>query len=114
MRNSEINLHISLDDENIPQRLQWNATDKHGIEKEDTKAFALAIWDAESNSIMKIDLWTDDMKVGEMKRFFIQQLGAMSETILNATEDQEMATIINETAEKLAKLLMQQEKEGKI
>jgi gliding motility-associated protein GldC len=114
MRQSEINLSITLDEENIPKRLQWNATDRQGLEKEDTKAFTLSIWDTESNSIMKIDLWTDDMLVGEMKRFYIQQMGAMSETILTATGDEEMAQIVNETAEKMATLLMKQEREGKL
>ena len=114
MRNSEINLSISLDEENIPKKLQWNATERHGLDKEDTKAFSLAVWDAESNSIMKIDLWTDDMMVGEMKRFYIQMLGAMSETILTATGDEEMAQIINETTEKLAQLLMKQERQGQV
>jgi hypothetical protein len=38
----------------------------------------------------------------------------MSETILTATGDEEMAQILNDTTEKLAQLLMKQERQGQV
>lgn len=113
MRSSKIELEIILDDQNVPEKLLWDADDKQGEGQESTKSVFLAIWDHQSNSIMKIDLWTKDMLVGEMKRFYIQMIGSMSEGILNATQDEEMARMLAETAESLAQHLMREERGSK-
>jgi gliding motility-associated protein GldC len=41
---------------------------------------------------MKIDLWTKEMPVDEMKRFYVDTMGAMAESIITATNDSMMAT----------------------
>ena len=61
------------------------------------------------NSIMKLDLWTKDMMVGDMKRFVIQILGGLSETIGNATDDQYMAQKMGALAEEFAQRLLEEE-----
>lgn len=113
MRHSDIILHVTLDNENIPEKITWEATDAPADMPNTTKAFALSVWDAGSNSIMKVDLWTKDMMVGEMKKFFIQTLGAMGETLLNATGDEKMFEEINGTCERLAQHLMEEERKAK-
>ena len=40
----------------------------------------LAVWDAKTQETLRIDLWTKDMPVDEMKVFFHQTLVAMSDT----------------------------------
>ena len=58
---------------------------------EEAKAIMLSIWDSNHKESMRIDLWTKDMPVDEMKIFFHQTLVAMSETFKRATNDEKMA-----------------------
>jgi gliding motility-associated protein GldC len=45
----------------------------------------LAMWDEEKKQTLKIDLWTDQMTVEEMKFFFHQTLLTMADTFEKAT-----------------------------
>lgn len=108
MRTSSIKIDVSLDQQNIPEAIQWSATDNPGV-VETTKSFALSFWDAENSAIMRIDLWTKDMLVGEMKRFFIQSLGGMNETLKNATNDDAWFDEVESTIQKLAEMLQKEE-----
>ena len=51
---------------------------------------------------MRIDLWTNDMPVDEMKRFYIDCLGGMSQSVLNSTGDEFMAEEMNLLCEKIS------------
>ena len=112
MRQSSIQIDVELDQQNIPEAIHWSASDNQGV-IEKTKAFALSFWDAESSAIMRIDLWTKDMLVGEMKRFFLQSLGGMNETLQSATNDNEWFDEVEATIKKLAERLQKEEAEGK-
>jgi gliding motility-associated protein GldC len=111
MRKSTISIDVSLDTQNIPEEISWHATDNPGV-VEKTKSFALSFWDAESSAIMRIDLWTKDMLVGEMKRFFLQSLGGMNETLKSATNDQDWFDEVEKTIQLLAEKLRKEEMEG--
>lgn len=112
MRETEINLSIKLDNQQIPESISWTATDKPDDFPSSTKAFALSIWDEEKNSILSIDLWTKEMLVGEMKRFFVQTLGGLNDTVFSATGDQQTFDDVNALCEKLAKRFMEEEKKA--
>ena len=45
----------------------------------------LSIWDPKEKNTMKIDLWTKDLTVDEMKQFFHQTLLTMADTFESAT-----------------------------
>ncbi len=87
---SEINLTIELDDNRVPESIFWTAQDG-GIEREQAKAMMLSIWDSKTQETLRIDLWTKDMPVDEMKKFYHQTLVAMSDTFQRATDDEKMA-----------------------
>ncbi|MGL5111069.1 MAG: gliding motility protein GldC [Flavobacterium sp.] len=87
---SEIKFQVELDENKIPEKLLWTAQDG-GVEAEEAKAIMLSIWDSKKKESMRIDLWTKDMPVDEMKIFFHQTLVAMSETFKRATNDEKMA-----------------------
>ncbi len=108
MRKSTISIDVLLDTQNIPEEISWHASDNPG-QVEQTKSFALSFWDAENSAIMRIDLWTKDMLVGEMKRFFLQSLGGMNETLKSATNDQEWFDEVEKTIQKLALKLREEE-----
>ena len=68
---SEIKFLVELDENRVPERLSWTAQDG-GVNAEEAKAMMLSIWDSNAQETLRIDLWTKDMPVDEMKLFFHQ------------------------------------------
>jgi gliding motility-associated protein GldC len=75
MKHSEINFKIQLDDQNIPEQISWSATDNPNEGIEETKAILVATWDPYHKGTLTLPLWTKDMEVLDMKRFFIEIVG---------------------------------------
>ena len=86
---SSVNFNIGLDDNKIPESIHWSAKDG-GIEQEETKAMLVSVWDDKSKTALRLDLWTKDMTVDDMKKFFHQTLMLMADTLQRST-DQELA-----------------------
>jgi len=101
---SEIKFNVELDENRIPEKLTWTAQDG-GVEQEETKAMMLSIWDSNAQETLRIDLWTKDMPVDEMKVFFHQTLVAMSETYHRATADEKMAATMKDFCDYFAEKL---------
>ena len=102
MKTSEIKFTVSVDEQKIPQSIQWEATDS-GIEgKRDCKATMLTVWDGKDNTTLRIDLWTKDMLVDDMKRFFYESFMSMAEAYQRATEDAPNAEEIRKFSESFA------------
>ena len=89
-RSSDINLKVLLDDQNIPEKISWNAKDSGIEEDKSANAFLLSIWDPKENNTLRIDLWTKDMLVDDMKIFYHQTLITMAETFERATGETKM------------------------
>ncbi len=89
MKQSSINVDIILDENKVPQNIQWSATDSTADMKQDARAMMVAFWDATDKSALRIDLWTKDMMVDEMADFYYQILMGMADTFLRATQNQE-------------------------
>ena len=83
-KTSEIKLSVGLNENNLPLGIQWSASDG-GVENAQARALMLSLWDPKANNTMKIDLWTKDMSVEEMKQFFHQTLLTMADTFEKAT-----------------------------
>ncbi|SCY71122.1 gliding motility protein GldC [Flavobacterium caeni] len=92
---SEIKFHIELDENRVPEKLSWTAKDG-GVDNAAAKALLLSIWDSKAQETLRIDLWTKDMPVDEMKKFFHQTLVAMSDTFERATNDEKMAATMKD------------------
>ena len=103
MKKSEIKFQIELDGTNLPKTIHWDASDKEGEGVEATKSISLNVWDNLNHSTLRIDLWTDEMSVVEMKRFYIDILGGMAQTILNSTGDEYMSEEIKGLCDRLVK-----------
>ena len=98
---SEIRLKVWLDENRVPEELTWSAEDG-GIENEAAKAMLLSVWDSKNKESLKIDLWTKDMPVDEMKLFFHQTLVTMSDTFMRATQDEKMTATMKDFCEYFA------------
>lgn len=104
LHSSKIELEVKLDDNKIPEQLHWTAQDG-GIANEEAKAIMLSVWDNKAKETLRIDLWTKDMPVDEMKLFFHQTLVAMSDTFYRATQDQKMTATMKDFCEYFAEKL---------
>jgi gliding motility-associated protein GldC len=101
---SEIKLNIELDENRVPEKLSFTAKDG-GVENQDSKAMMLSVWDAEKQESLRIDLWTKDMPVDQMKVFFHQTLVSMSESYQRATQDEKMALTMKDFCDYFAEKL---------
>ncbi len=101
---SDINITVDLDENRIPENLKWSAQDG-GIDNEEAKAMLLSIWDSKKQETLRIDLWTKDMPVDEMKVFFHQTLVAMSNTFNRATQDEKMTATMKDFCDYFAEKL---------
>ena len=85
-KKSKIQFDITLNAKKIPEKIEWTASD--GQEKiAESKAILLSIWDEKAKQTLKIDLWTQDMPLDSMKRFFSETLASLSQTYQTATSD---------------------------
>jgi len=101
---STIELKVELDENRVPENLKWSAQDG-GIEDEEAKAVMLSVWDSNNQETLRIDLWTKDMPVDEMKVFFHQTLVAMSDTFNRATQDEKMTATMKDFCDYFAEKL---------
>jgi gliding motility-associated protein GldC len=85
MKTAEIKLTINLDDNNVPETIMWESTDAKTKEALPVKSIMLALWDQNYKNTLRIDLWTKDMPVDDMKRFFYETLQTMGDSFLRAT-----------------------------
>ena len=103
-KTSEIKVIIDLDQNNVPEKLTWTAQEG-GVNAEETKAVLLSIWDSKTKETLRIDLWTKDMPVDEMKLFFHQTLVAMTDTFQRATGDEKMTGAMTDFCDYFAEKL---------
>lgn len=101
-KQAEIKISVTLDEHHLPESIHWTAEDG-GISDESSKAIMLSVWDDANQELLKIDLWTKDMPVDDMKRFFHQIYHSMAVTYQRATGEEELALFMEEFAEEFAK-----------
>jgi len=101
---SEIKIVVALDNNRVPETLTWSAQDG-GVVNEESKAIMLSVWDSKAQESMRIDLWTKDMPVDEMKVFFHQTLVSMSDTFERATNDKQMSETMKDFCDYFAEKL---------
>jgi len=92
VKNSEIKINVGLDAQKVPVEMKWTAPDgADGGGEREVKAMLLSLFDKEYKDTYKIDLWTNEMQVVEMDRFFYQTLRAMADTYYKATQNKDLA-----------------------
>lgn len=96
MKTSDITLRVTLDDNRVPERIDWTAED--GGMQSASKAVLLSIWDEHERNTLRIDLWTKEMTVEEMKAFFHQNILTMADTFERATGEGRMAAQMRDFA----------------
>lgn len=93
-RTSEIKFKIKLDENNVPLAIDWMAED--GNINSRCKAMMVSVWDENESNTLRLDLWTQEMYVEEMRQFFHQTLMTMADTFERATSDTNLAADMRE------------------
>lgn len=86
-RETEIKFRIKLDDQNMPEKITWTATDGPQGDGDECKSMMIGMWDGNEKNTMRFDLWTKDMQVDEMHTHFFQLLLSMGDTYQRATQN---------------------------
>ena len=83
---STIQIEVELDENKVPERIDWKATDSTMERPQEAKAMMLSLWDGGEKAALRIDLWTQRMMVDEMADFYYQTLMTMADTFQRATK----------------------------
>ena len=95
MKETEITIKVKLDQNNIPEEIMWSAPDG-GIKDQLSKSIFLSFWDSKQKETLKMDLWTKDMPIDEMKTFILQTIQSLNQIISKAIGNEELMKIIDE------------------
>ena len=101
LKKSEINIEVLLDPNRVPEAIYWSAEDGN-IKREEAKAMMLSMWDPKQQETLRIDLWTKEMPVDEMKKFTCQNIITMADSFERATGEIVIANEIRLFGEELA------------
>jgi len=91
VKSSDITIRVGLNEQNVPIKIEWGASDRNNGALEECKAMAVALYDKEHRETLRIDLWTKEMQVLEMDRFVYQTLRSLTDSYLRATQNKELA-----------------------
>jgi gliding motility-associated protein GldC len=114
MKKSSIVIDVELDENRIPQNIEWNATEGAPGGAQKAKAVMLSLWDGAEKTALRIDLWTQKMMVDEIADFYYQTFMTMADTYLRATRQQELVDDMKKFAKDFYKKFQElQQKENK-
>lgn len=112
MRKSEINFKVELDDNRIPERISWDATENPNEGINETRGISLSVWDHYHKGLLGINLWTKDMPVDEMKQFCLDSVGNIARMAADATGDQTIVNVLENACRQIAKHLEEEAKKN--
>ena len=101
-KTSQIVIEVETNENNLPMDIKWSASDA-GIQNNNSKAFFLSVWDPKEENTMRIDLWTKDMNVDEMRHFVCQSMMLLADTYERSTNDKAHAEAVRGFTKELAK-----------
>ena len=101
MKTTEIKFRVTVDENHLPLKIEWDAPDSG--EKSEAKSVMISLWDAKENNTLRIDLWTKDMTVDEMKKFYHQNIMTLTDTYVRATSDNATGDEVTKFFQKIGK-----------
>jgi gliding motility-associated protein GldC len=104
-RTAEIKVTVDLDGDNLPTRIEWQATEAQSDAPVPCQSVMLSLWDSENKTTAAIDLWTKDTSIDDMNLHFYQVFHKMADTYLRATKNADVAKLIHEFGDGFGKTL---------
>lgn len=108
---SEISFEIQLDNDRIPEKIFWDATENPNEGINETKAISISVWDHYHRGLLGINLWTKDMPVDEMNHFAVDMIGNLVQMIRDSTQDEKVIGILEDAGRQMTKHLNEQAKQ---
>jgi gliding motility-associated protein GldC len=90
LKKSKIEIEVTTNENNLPEQIKWSAKEG-GVDIADAEAMILSFWDQKANTAMRIDLWTKEFSVDDMKKFMHQTLLTMADTFEKATGEKNIS-----------------------
>ncbi len=97
-KEAEIKFLVKLDEKNVPDEIFWSASDADFEGFMPCDSLMISMWDKREKNTMSIDLWTNEMEVGEMNTHFYFTLMKMADTYKRATNNHELSDMIRNFA----------------
>ena len=95
-----ISIRVGLDEQRTPVKITWESPNNpNGEGEQECKAMFLSVFDPETKDTLRIDLWTTEMQVVEMDRFFYQMLRGLSDTYFRSTQNNALASAMKQFAQ---------------
>lgn len=85
-KKTNIDIHIHLDEKNIPEEIFWNSKDGNILNKT-CKAFILSIWNNNKEETSTIELWIKNMPIQDMNKFFYHTFVSIGNAYERATSN---------------------------
>ncbi len=104
-RTAEIKLIVDLDEDHLPTRIEWEASEAKDKGPTQCQSVMLSLWDGENKTVAAIDLWTKDTTIADINLHFYQTFHKMADTYLRATRNAEIAGLIREFADSFGERL---------
>ena len=98
-KTSEIKITVKLDEEQMPEKIEWEANDAGFKGKKESKTLMLSLWDKDDGVTLSIDLWTRELLINDMNIHYYQIFKKMADTYNKATSNEEAAKMIEDFAE---------------
>ena len=104
-RTAEIKVTVDLDGDDLPTKIEWQATEGQADGPSPCQSFMLSVWDSKNKTTAAIDLWTKDTTIEDMNLHFYQVFHKMADTYLRATKNVELAERIHSFGDGFGKTL---------
>ncbi len=101
---AEIKIEVELDENRVAESIRWSAAEG-GVDRSEAGAILLSVWDPGQKDTLRIDLWTKEMPLDDMKIFLHQTLASLADTLDRSTSDTEAAAELRDFAQHFAQTL---------
>jgi gliding motility-associated protein GldC len=90
-KTSEIIVRIDLDENRIPSKIEWQASDAGQASPAESKSVFLSLLDKDSLDTSTLFLWTKECQVAEMDRMIYYALTSLADGYYKATQHSALA-----------------------
>jgi gliding motility-associated protein GldC len=98
-KQSKLSINVEMDENHIPESISWESDDIDENIKKKAEAAMLFFWDKADNNAMSLNLWTKDMSIEEMSKFYFQIIMTMADSFEKATNEDQMALALRDFAD---------------
>ena len=95
-RTAEIRVTVQLDGDNLPTKIEWQASEAKSDGPVACQSVMLSLWDNEKKTAVAIDLWTKDTTIDDINLHYYQIFHRLADSYLRATRNTDIADLIHE------------------